>query len=74
MKIRERIAHAKQQELLTVEQFALLTQYHPKSIYRLIESGEIEVVRVGKRGIRIPYSAAKPRRELHPNADSTLQL
>lgn len=50
--IRERIQDARQQELLTVEQLALLTQYHPKSIYRKVERGEIGgVVRYG-RGIR----------------------
>ncbi len=74
MTISEQIALAKQQELLTVDQFALLTQYHPKSIYRLIALKEIIVVRIGRRGIRIPRAAARAVREHHPNADSTLSV
>ena len=50
--IRERIEHAKQQELLTVEQVALLSQYDPQTIYRKVWTKKIPgVVRFG-RGIR----------------------
>lgn len=74
MTIRERIEAAKAKELLTVEQFALLTQYHPQSIYRMIAKGVIPVVRVGKWTIRIPRSIARAIRERHPRADQTLSL
>lgn len=50
--IREQIQHAKQQELLTVEQVALLAQYNPQTVYRKAKKGEIPgLVRFG-RGIR----------------------
>ena len=39
--IREQIEFAKQQELLTVEQVALLSQYYPHSIYRKVWAGTI---------------------------------
>ena len=74
MTIREQIDHAKAHELLTVEQFALLTQYAPKSIYRLIAQGRLAVVRIGRRTIRIPRSSARVIRDQHPNADQTLAL
>lgn len=74
MTIKEQIAAAQRQELLTVEQFALLTQYAPKSIYRLIARGKLAVVRIGPRTIRIPRSAARPIRDRHPDADQTLAL
>ena len=74
MTIREQVAHALKQELLTVEQFALLTQYHPQSIYRLIYKGAIEFVRIGPRTIRIPRAAAKAIRAQHPHADQLLSL
>jgi len=52
MNIRERIADAKEQELLTVDQLALLTQYSPQTIYKKAAKGEIPgVIRFG-RGIR----------------------
>lgn len=73
MTIAQQIEFAKAQELLTVEQFALLTQYHPVSIYRLISKGSLAVVRIG-RSIRIPRSAARVVRDKHPNADQTLTL
>lgn len=74
MTIKEQIAAAKQQDLLTVEQFALLTQYAPKSIYRLIARKKIAVVRIGPRTIRIPLSAARVVRDQHPDADQTLSI
>jgi excisionase family DNA binding protein len=74
MTIAEQIQHARAQRLLTVEQFALLTQYHPQSIYRLIYKGAITIVRVGPRGIRIPQSEARIIRAQHPRADQTLSL
>ncbi len=55
--IRERIEHAKQQELLTVEQVALLSQYDPQTIYRKVWAKKIPgVVRFG-RGIRFHRDA-----------------
>ena len=58
--IRERIEHAKQQELLTVEQVALLSQYDPQTIYRKVWSGQIPgVVRFG-RGIRFHRDEVLP--------------
>lgn len=58
MTIREQIEAAKQQELLTVEQFALLTQFHQQSIYRLIAKGDLPIVRIG-RAVRIPRAAIR---------------
>ncbi len=50
--IRERIELAKQQELLTVQQVALLSQYDPQTIYRKVWAEKIPgVLRFG-RGIR----------------------
>ena len=58
MTIREQIEYAKAQELLTVEQLALLSQYHPQTIYRKAEKGEIPgMVRYG-RGIRFRCAVA----------------
>lgn len=74
MTIKERIADAQRRELLTVEQFALLTQYHPQSIYRMVRTGKLAVVRIAAHTIRIPRSAARIVRSQHPNADSTLSL
>ena len=55
--IREQILDAKQQELLTVEQVALLSQYDPQTIYRKAKRGEVPgLVRFGK-GIRFLRSA-----------------
>lgn len=52
MTIKEQIQAARQQELLTVNQVALLTQYNEKTIYRKAKLGEIPgVVRFG-RGLR----------------------
>lgn len=49
MTITEQIANAKVQELLTVEQFALLAQFAPKTVYKKVERGEIPgVVRFGR--------------------------
>ena len=73
MTIREQIEQARQQEFLTVEQAALLTQYHPYSLYRLIAQGRIAVLRIG-RSVRIPRSAIRPLRAQHPRADSTMPL
>lgn len=56
--IREQIQNARQQELLTVEQLALLAQYNPKSIYRKVARNEINgIVRFG-RGIRFIRTVA----------------
>lgn len=74
MTIKEQIAAAKKQELLTVEEFALLTQYATKSIYRLIAKGSIPFVRIGTRTIRIPRSAARATRDQHPHADHSFAL
>lgn len=58
MNIREELTHARQQEYVTVDQFAKLAQYHPNSVYRKIDRGEIQgVVRIGG-GIRIERSVA----------------
>ena len=55
--IREQIVDAKQQELLTVEQVALLSQYNPQTVYRKAHRGEIPgLVRFG-RGIRFARAA-----------------
>ena len=55
--IRERLNAAKEQELLTVEQVALLSQYNPQTVYRKAQKGEIPgMVRYG-RGIRFRRSA-----------------
>jgi hypothetical protein len=49
MNIRDQIATAKQQEQITVEQFALLAQLHPQTVYRKIDRSEIPgVVRYGR--------------------------
>lgn len=75
MTITERLRIAREQEFLTVEQFALLTQYHPQSIYRLIARGVIQVVQFGRhRAIRIPRSATRVVRAQHPRADSTMAM
>ncbi len=56
--IREQITTARAQELLTVNQLALLTQYNPQTIYRKAMRGEIPgLVRYG-RGIRFIRSLA----------------
>ena len=58
--IRERIESAKQQELLTVEQVALLSQYDPQTIYRKVWAAQIPgVVRFGWR-IRFRRDAILP--------------
>lgn len=74
MTIKEQLERAKKQQLLTVEQFSLLTQYHVQSVYRMIRLGRLRVVRIGGWAIRIPYSEAKITRAQHPRADSTLSL
>jgi excisionase family DNA binding protein len=52
MTIAERLESARQQELLTVEEVALITRYTPKWIYEKASKGEIPgVVRFG-RGLR----------------------
>lgn len=61
MTIREQIDVAKQQELLTVEQFALLTQLHEKTIYKMLGAGTLAVVRIG-RAVRIPRAALRVTR------------
>jgi len=54
--IRERLNAAREQELLTVEQVALLSQYNPQTVYRKAQKGEIPgMVRFG-RGIRFRRS------------------
>ena len=58
--IRERIERAKQQELLTVGQLALLSEYDPQTIYRKVWAEQIPgVVRFG-RVIRFRSVAALP--------------
>lgn len=58
--IRERIELAKQQELLTVEQVALLSQYDPQTIYRKVWAKKIPgVVHLG-RGIRFQRDMILP--------------
>jgi excisionase family DNA binding protein len=55
--IRERIKRALQQELLTVEEVALISQYDPNTIYRKVKARKIPgVVRFG-RGIRFQRDA-----------------
>jgi len=63
MTIKEQIDVAKQQELLTVEQFALLTQLHEKTIYRMLKDGTLAVVRIG-RAVRIPRAAIRVARPI----------
>jgi excisionase family DNA binding protein len=67
MTIAEQIQVARAQELLTVEQCALLTQMHPYSIYRLISKGKLAVVRVG-RSVRIPRAFLRSIKA-QPNTD-----
>lgn len=71
MTITEQIKAAKAKPLLTVEEFALLVQLHPKSIYRRISLGKLAVVRIG-RSIRVPISAARPVRDSNSKADQTM--
>ena len=71
MTITEQINAAKAKPLLTVEEFALLVQLHPKSIYRRISLGKLAVVRIG-RSIRVPISAARPVRDSNSKADQTM--
>jgi excisionase family DNA binding protein len=52
MNIREQIVEARSQEMLTVEQVALLTQYAPDTIYRKAKRGEIPGMCRYGRGIR----------------------
>ena len=60
LKIREQIEEAKQQELLTVLQVALLSQYNQQTIYRKVWAGQIPgVVRFG-RGIRFQRDVVLP--------------
>lgn len=65
MTIQERIQGALACDLLTVEQLALIAQYHPMVIYRKVDRGEIPgVERTGpsrrwirfRREIVIPWS------------------
>lgn len=50
--IRQRLTLAHEQDLLTVDEVALLTRYNPQTIYRKVWRDEIPgVVRVG-RGVR----------------------
>lgn len=72
--IAERILDAKGRDLLTVEQFALLVQYQPKSIYRMIDRGDLPFVRVGRRGILIRIELVEKVRQRHPNPDRLLSL
>lgn len=58
MTVREQIEHAMAQELLTVDQLALLIQYNPQTIYRLAKDNRIPgVVRLG-RSIRFVRALA----------------
>ena len=60
MTIREQIALARQQHELTVEQYALLAQFSPRTVYKQIRRGAVPgVVRVG-RSIRIVREVAFP--------------
>lgn len=57
MTIQQQLDKAKSEELLTVEQFALLAQYDPKTVYRKVARKEIPgVVRYG-RSIRFRRAA-----------------
>jgi len=44
--------------MLTVKEVAKELNFHPMTVYRLIKSGELKVVRIG-RTIRIEESALK---------------
>jgi len=58
MTIEELLEQAKREEVLTVDQFAALVQYHPQTVWRMIQRGELKgVVRIG-RSIRIKKSEA----------------
>lgn len=58
--IREQIDKAKQQELLTVGQLALLSEYDPQTIYRKVWAEKIPgIVRFG-RVIRFHSAEALP--------------
>jgi len=43
---------------LTVAEFALIVRMGKMAVYRLAETGELEVNRLGPRAIRIPAGAA----------------
>ena len=58
--IRERIEHAKQQELLTVEQVALLSRYDPQTIYRKVWAKKIPGVVHFGRSIRFQRDSILP--------------
>lgn len=65
MTVREKIEEAKQAELLTVEQVALLWQIDPQTVYRKAKRGEMPgVVRLGRviRFKRSELFASTPRR------------
>lgn len=60
MTIKELKEKAQAEAYVTVTQFALLVQYHPRSLYRMIEAGRLPgVVRLGSgRAIRIDKAEA----------------
>ena len=57
MTIRDQINSARAQELLTVNQLALLAQYDPQTIYRKAKKGEIPGIVHFGRGIRFLRTA-----------------
>lgn len=72
--IAQRQREALSQELLTVEQVSILTQYHVQSIYRMIRKGRVRVVRLGGWAVRVPRSELRAIRAHHPNADQSIPL
>ena len=65
--IREQLDYARQQELLTVEQVALLAQLDPQTIYRKVWAQKIPgLVRLGRtirfqRVLILPWAAEQQR-------------
>lgn len=58
--IKELRDKAQQEVFVTVQQFAVLVQYHPRSIYRLIERNKLPGVKriAGSRSVRIEKAVA----------------
>ena len=44
------------EKLYTVEQVARYLSFHKNTVYRWIEAGKLQVIRVGSGKIRIPHS------------------
>lgn len=72
MTIRERILEARQQEMLTVEQVSLLTQFHPKSIYRMVKHGSIPGVRRYGNKIRFVRVLVLQWHQQHPSREASV--